>query len=122
MASPTNPNPNPNPLAALTAAIRLHKIFADKARAELIDATPILVAAIRHRSGQSRKIEIILWSCWNGENKVGLCDTLSGLDAPLAQALIAIIAARTFLGGDADDLLHRIIAESGSQPPTSPAN
>ena len=111
-------NPDSNSLAALTAAIRIHKTLTEKARAELIDATPVLVAAIHHRSGQSRKIEALLWSCWNGENKVGLCDALSGLDIPLAQALVAMIAARTFMGGDADDMLHRIIADSGSQPPT----
>lgn len=106
-----------DPLTELTAAIALGKKLAAQSRADLTAATPILVSAIRHQSGQSRKVEAILWSLWNDEHPVNLCDCLSGLDAPLAQTVIAMIAARTHIGGDADELLRRIIMESGSQPP-----
>ena len=33
--------------------------------------------------------------------------------------VLAIIAARAQMGGDADDLLRRIIQESNSQPPVA---
>ncbi len=53
---------------------------------------------------------------WSGN----LCDALAGLDANLAKAVVALIAARPCLAGDADDLLRKNIQESGSQPPTTP--
>jgi hypothetical protein len=41
----------------------------------------------------------------------------AGLDTNLAVAAVVMIAARAFLAGDADCLLHQIIRESGTQPP-----
>ena len=79
-------------------------------------ATPALIAAIRHGSGQSAKVEAVLWSCWNGD----FCDALAGLDANLAKAVVAMISARAHLAGDADDLLREIIRKSGSQPLAAP--
>lgn len=114
-------NPDLDPIAALTASISRQRDLAANARADLAAATPMLVAAIRHHSGQSGKIESILWSLWNDEHPVSLCDALAGLDTGLAVAVIAMIAARTHLGGDADDLLRSIIDQSGSQPPIQPA-
>ena len=107
---------NLKPIAELSAAIARHRKLTDHARPNLEAATPALIAAIRHGSGQSAKVEAILWSCWNGN----LCDALAGLDASLANPVVAMIAARAHLGGDADGLLRRIIQESGSQPPTTP--
>lgn len=109
-----------NPLAEITAAITLGKKLAGQAHADITAATPTLVDAIRHQSGQSRKIEKILWSLWNDEHPISLCDTLAGLDSKLAQAVVAMISARAHLGGDADELLRKIITESGSQPTTVP--
>jgi hypothetical protein len=109
----------PDPIADLTASIRLSRKLAEQSRTNLIDATPVLIDAIRHRSGQSRKVERILWSLWNDEHPVSLCDALSGLDTTLAAAVVHMIAARAYLGGDADDMLSKIISESGSKPPTS---
>ncbi len=88
-----------------------------KARADLIAATPILVTAIRNRSGQSFKVEEILWSLWNDENPVNLADALSSLDYDITVAVLTLITARAYLSGDADDLLEEIIKQSGSQPP-----
>ena len=105
-----------NPIAELAAAIAAHRQLATFARASLEAATPALITAIRHGSGQSAKVEAILWSCWNGD----LCDALAGLDANLAKAVVAMIAARAHLAGDADDLLRKIIQQSGSQPPSAP--
>jgi len=109
-----------DPVAELLVAVQLGRELATKARDELDAATPILIDAIRHGSGQSAKLERILWSLWNDDHTVNLCDTLSGLDAKLAQAAVAMIAARAHLGGDADDHLRRIIYESGTQPPRQP--
>jgi hypothetical protein len=109
--------PDTDPIREITAAIALGKTFADQARADLETAVPELIAAIQHHSGQSQKIENLLWSCWNDEHQVNLCDSLSGLDARLAKAAIAMIAGRAHLGGDADDMLRKIIDESGSCPP-----
>ena len=105
-----------NPIAELAAAIAAHRQLAALARTSLDAATPLLIAAIRHGSGQSAKVEAILWSCWNGD----LCDALAGLDANLANAVVAMISARAHLAGDADDMVRKIIQESGSQPPTAP--
>ena len=105
-----------SPIAELAAAFAAHRQLAALARTDLEAATPTLVAAIRHGSGQSAKVEAILWSCWNGD----LCDALAGLDASLAKAVVAMVAARAHLAGDADELLKKIIRETGSQPPSSP--
>jgi hypothetical protein len=105
-----------DPIAELTAAIAAHRQVAALARTGLEAAIPALVAAIRHGSGQSAKVEAVLWNLWNGE----LCESLAGLDPNLAEAVVAMIAARAHLAGDADDLLRKIIRESGSQPPTAP--
>lgn len=117
METPDTPTQS-DPITELTAAVRLGRQLADQARAELTAAMPVLIAAIRHGSGQSAKLETLLWSVWNDDHQVSLCDALSGLDAKLAQAAVAMIAARAHLSGDADDLLRRIIDGSGSQPPT----
>jgi hypothetical protein len=104
---------DPAALAELAAAINLQRGLAKRARADLEAAIPILVSAIKNHSGQSLKIESLLWSVWGGE----LCDALAGLDTKLAQTVIAMIAARAHLSGDADGMLYRIIAETGSRPP-----
>lgn len=107
-----------DPIAEITAAVNLGKKLATQARADLKTATPILVAALRHHSGQSAKIENLLWSLWSDTHQINLCSELAGLDSKLAQAIVAMIAARAHLGGDADELLRTIITQSGSQPPT----
>jgi len=109
--------PDFNPAIELTTAISRHRKLASQARAELDTATPLLTSAIRNRSGQSAKIEAILWSVWNDEHPISLCDALCGLDTNLGVAILAMIAARIFLAGDADDLLHQIIEKSNSHPP-----
>jgi len=104
-----------DPLADLAAAVKLQRKLAADARASLETAIPTLTVAIGHHSGQSIKIERLLWSCWNGD----LCHTLAGLDSNLAVAVVAMIAGRAFLAGDADGLLRQIICESVSQPPAA---
>ena len=102
------------PFQELITAISRRRTLAAQACDALTAATPALVEAIRHRSGQSLKIERILWAAWNGE----LCDQLAGLDTDLAQAAVAMIAARAHMTGNADPLLRKIIVDSGSQAPS----
>ena len=109
-----------DPIAALAASISRQRELATQARADLIAATPTLIDALRHGSGQSRKIENLLWSCWSDTHQVNLCDALAGLDACLAQAVVAMISARTYLGGDADKIIRTIIDKSASLPPPEP--
>lgn len=108
----TMTTPDPDPIAILAASITRQRKLASQAHAVLAAETPRLVDAIRHGSGQSAKIEAILWSIWNGE----LCDALAGLDTTIAEAVVAMIAARAHMGGDADDLIRTIINATGSQP------
>lgn len=110
-----------DPVAELTAAVALGRQLADQARADLESAIPILINAIRNGSGQSAKLERILWSLWNDDHAVSLCSELAGLDSRLARAAVSMISARAHMAGDADDLLRRIIDGSGSQPPTQTA-
>jgi hypothetical protein len=118
-AMETPDTPDINPIRELTHAIKLGKNLADKARADLIAATPLLIAALQHDSGQSVKLERILLSCWNDDHTVNLCDALSGLGTKLARAAVSMIAARAHLSGDADDMLRNIIEKSGSHPPVA---
>ena len=110
---------NHDPIGELTAAITLGRQLAAQARANLEAATPAIIDAIRYHSGQSDKLERLVWSLWNDEYPVSLCSELAGLDARLAQATVAMFAARAHLGGDADDLLRKIITATGSQPPAA---
>lgn len=120
--SEPSPKENGEALADFFAAARRSRQLANIAKATLEASIPILVRAIQTGSGQGRRIEELLWSCWNGQNKTGLCDSLTGLDSSIAEAAIAMLATRAHLGGDADPLLKRIINESGSQPPAENAD
>jgi len=119
MHPPNTEHGKDDALAAVLQQARQSRQLASKAKADLIEAAPLLTQAIGSGSGQGQRIERLLWSIWNGENKVGLCDDLTCLDSKLAQAAIALLAARAHLGGDADSLLSDIIARSGSKPPHS---
>lgn len=110
-----------DPVAELAAAISLGRQLATQARVDLEAAVPVLIDAIRHQSGQSTKIENLLWSCWSDTHPVNLCSELAGLDSKLAQAAVAMISGRAHMGGDADGLIRKIIDISGSQPPPEPS-
>lgn len=104
-------------LQSFFAATRQSRILANTSKAKLEEASPLLIQAIATGSGQGAKIEEILWSVWNGDNKTGLCNSLTGLDSNLAEAVLALLAARAHMGGDADPAIKRIIDSSGSQCP-----
>jgi hypothetical protein len=105
-------------MQAAFATARAARSRAEEARHNLEIQSPILLAAIRTQSGQAAKVRAILKSLWNGEpghNEIGLCDVLAGLDHELAEAILAAIAARLFLGGDADSLLRPLLDEIFSE-------
>jgi hypothetical protein len=108
-------------MLAAFATARTARSRADEARHNLEIHLPILLAAIRTPSGQGEKVRAILKSLWNGEpghNEIGLCDALAGLDHELADAVLAAIAARLFLAGDADSLLRPLLDEIFAQEET----
>lgn len=109
----STPEETDSALAEFFAAQRAARARADQAREQLTAAVPVLVRAIRTGTGQSEKVAAIVWSVWNGDHKVGLCDVLSGLDTDISAAVIALIAARAHMSGNADDLIRRILTESG---------
>ena len=98
-------------------SIRRSRTLADAAGESLKANCSVLVTAIRSGGGQGRRVEELLWSAWNGDYKTGLCDSLTGLDSAIAEAVIAMLAARAHMGGDADNLLRQLIDASGSEPP-----
>jgi hypothetical protein len=105
-------------LREIFSAARAAKERAEQAAQELERHVPTLSAAVSCESGQGEKTRKILMSIWNGEpgmNEVGLCDAFAGLDQELAEAVLAAIAARLFLGGDADAILRPIVEEIQSE-------
>lgn len=103
-------------------SIRRARTLAAKAKNTFQSSHSVLIAAIRSGGGQGRRVEELLWSTWNGDYKTGLCDALTGLDPAIAEAVIAMLAARAHMGGDADDLLRKVIEDSGSIHPQIPEN
>ena len=91
-------SPGDDPIAQISKAIRLHRQLADQAKADLKTALPVLTESLSRQSKQSARVAAVLQSCWNGE----LCDNLAGLDVKVAQAVIAILAARAHLGCEFD--------------------
>jgi len=80
-------------LADFFANARAASQRAEQASQNLIEHLPALRAAIATGSGQGQRIHRIALSCWNGDNTVGLCDELCGLDHALAEGVLALLAA-----------------------------
>ena len=99
-------------LAEFNAANRRREL-AEQARAKLEAATQTLIMAIRYGEA-STEIENLLVSLWSGS----LHRDLTHLDTDIAEAAMAMIAARAFMGEDADCLLVRIINETDTRPPS----
>lgn len=100
-------------IAAFKEALAKSAARRREARERMVAASPILIRTLRTGTGQSEKVSSIIWSTWNGENQVGLDDALCGLDTDIAEAVVTLIAARAYLGGDADDLIRAVLHESG---------
>ena len=98
-------------LAEINAANRRREL-AEQARAKLEAASPALINAIRCGT-TSLELQNLLASIWGGQ----LCVQLTSLDSDVAEAVVAMIAARAFLGDDADYLFLEIMTETDSSPP-----
>ena len=99
-------------LAHIRSRVSLARELEKKAAAKLEKALPLLGKVLEAKSGQSRKVAAIARSVWNDETAVNLCDTLAGLDADVAQGVIALIAARAHMGGNADNLIRPLATKA----------
>lgn len=104
---------NSEAVQELLASVRSQEKAEASVSQELPAAINQLVKAIRNNSGTSPRIAAIIWSLWNGDHVVGLCDCLASLDAPNGSAILTIIKARLVLSGDADPAIRQILTESG---------
>jgi hypothetical protein len=104
-------------LQSFFASVHQSRVRANTAKAKLQEVSPFLIQVIATGSGQGAKVEELLWPTWNGDHKIGLCDSLTGLDTKLAEAALAMLTARAFMGVDADPLLKKIITESRTELP-----
>ncbi len=93
--------------------VRASQKSASEAENSLKSHSDTLIRAIRAGSGQSEKVSRIIRSVWNGNHKTGLCDDLCGLDYNICEAVVALISARVFMGGEADGLIRHILCKSG---------
>jgi hypothetical protein len=100
-------------LASLDAKVAKAVIGLIAARAHLSSETAadfqstvlFLKETVAHCSGQSAKVAAILTSVVDGE----LDNALDGLDSKVAHGVVAMVAARAYLSGDADSLLRPLI-------------
>ena len=99
-------------MADIRARIMRARALGKKAAADLETALPLLSKVLEARSGQGRKVAAIVRSTWNDEAKVNLCDTLAGLDADVAQGVIALISARAHMAGNADELIRPLATKA----------
>lgn len=100
-------------LASFFKTVKASEQAAVLHEAELIEHSPVLISVLRGDTGQSEKVRNIIRSCWNGDHQLGLCDVLCGLDHKIGVAVLALLSARVYMGGNADDLIRHILVESG---------
>ena len=92
--------------------IKEHK---EAAKVGLDEALSIITKAIRHHwgTGGGRRLRQIVWSLWNGHTLVALWDVLGGLDHELGRAVVKLIEAKLMGALDRDEILRRVLTESG---------
>ena len=90
---------------AVIALIAARAHLSSESVADFHSAAPFLKETVAHRSGQSAKVAAILASVVDGE----LDNALDGLDPKVAHGVVAMVAARAYLSGDADSLLRSLI-------------
>ena len=93
-------NLDDDPIAEIYKAIRSRKKLETQVRGDFQSALPVLKDVLSHQSGQSAKIEHLVEGCWNGEHRY----CLACLDPKIAQAVVAMIAARARCGSEADPI------------------
>lgn len=98
--------------AAYTREIKAHK---EAAKVGLDEALTTITEAIRQHwgTGGGRRLRQIVWSLWNGHTLVPLWDVLGGLDYQLGRAVAKLIEAKLMGALDRDEILRRVLTESG---------
>lgn len=98
-------------------AAQMRRIKADKeaAKAGLDEALATITEAMRQHwgTGGGRRLRQIVWSLWNGHTLVALWDVLGGLDHELGRAVAKLIEAKLMGALDRDEILRRVLTESG---------
>ncbi len=102
-------------LAEITAQMRKVRERKKAAAAGLDEALATITDAIKcHWStGSGRRLRQIIWSMHNGWTLVALGDVLTNFDAELGGAVAKVINAKLAGAIDNDDILRRVLKESG---------
>ena len=98
--------------AAQMRQIKEHK---QAAKAGLDEALATITEAIRQHwsTGGGNRLRQIVWSLWNGDTLVGLYHVLGGLDYELGGAVAKLLEAWLVGAVDDDNILRRVLTESG---------
>lgn len=87
----------------------------EAAAAELPEALEKVTQAISHHwtTGSGRRLRQIVWSIYNASTLVALGDVLANFDADLGDAVATLLRAKLAGALDSDDILRRVLKESG---------
>lgn len=111
--------PTPEEQEAVVAefAAQMRKVRERKeAAAEGLDeALATITAAIKEHwsTGSGRRLRQIIWSMHNASTLVALGDVLTNFDTELGGAVAKVITAKILGAIDDDDILRRVLKESG---------
>lgn len=102
-------------LDEITAQMRKVRERKKAAAAGLDDALATITKAIKHHwsTGSGRRLRQIVWSMYNASTLVALGDVLTNFDAELGGAVAKLISAKLAGAIDNDDILRRVLKESG---------
>jgi hypothetical protein len=110
--------PDANKQAVLDAfAAQMQKIRERKeaASAELPEALEMITEALKHHwsTGSGRRLRQIVWSIYNASTLVALGDVFTNFDTELGGAVATLIRAKLAGALDSDEILRRVLKESG---------
>ena len=97
------------------AEMRQIRAAKESAKVGLDEAIPVITEVLTHHwsTGGGRRIRQIVWSIWNGSTLISLWDVLSGLDYKLGRAAAKVIEAKLAGALDRDEILRRVLEDSG---------
>ena len=98
-------------------ALQMRKVRERKeaAAVELPAALEMITKAIKHHwsTGSGRRLRQIVWSIYNASTLVALGDVLTNFDTELGSAVATLIHAKLAGALDSDEILQRVLKESG---------
>lgn len=102
-------------LDEFAAMMRKSRERKEAAAAGLDEALATITAAIKEHwsTGSGRRLRQIIWSMYNGSTLVALGDVLTNFDTDLGGAVAKVINAKILGAIDDDDILRRVLKESG---------